>query len=62
MNAFTHVSLKLATGENLIPVKEWQIMPLSNRTKAILSKSATFIKNGEIIPISDILQAMKAAA
>ena len=59
MNAFTHVSIKLAAGENLITADEWEALPLTDKTRAILNKTATFICDGRIVPVSDILKAMK---
>ena len=62
MILFTHVSIKLAAGENLLDVDQWEALPLAEKTRAILSKSATFIRHGEIIPLADILKQMKKAA
>ena len=62
MSIFTHVSLKMPAGENLLTFDEWEALPLPDKTSAILKKTATFIKYGEIIAIKDILAAMKEAA
>ena len=62
MSLFTHVSIKLAAGENLLEAQQWEALPLAEKTRAILSKSVTFIRHGEIIPIAEILRQMKKAA
>lgn len=59
MSIFTHVSIKLPAGQNLITAEEWEALPLADKTRAILNKTATFIRNDRIVPISEILQAMK---
>ncbi|HEY9034632.1 MAG TPA: hypothetical protein VIN71_11890 [Pseudomonadales bacterium] len=56
---FTHVSIKLAAGENLLSAAEWEALPLADKTRAILSKSATFLCRERIVPIAEILAAMK---
>lgn len=56
---FTHVSVRLAKGENLILKEAWEKLPAGERSELILKDAVTFMRFGKIIPLQEVLMLMR---
>ena len=58
----TQVSIKMASGYNLITVNDWKVMPLPQRIEMITGGKVQFLQNGAPMDLRAALGALKAAA